>query len=72
MPEAIAERLGNLGVTETTTIALVGDPFQFAAYIYWAVTMAGQGHRCVLVDGERRTWVTENRALDHEWAPHES
>ena len=62
-PEVIAERLGNLGANETTTIALVGDPFQFAAYIYWVLTMAGQEHRCVLVDGGRRTWVTENRPL---------
>lgn len=62
-PEVIADRLGVLGVNEDTTIALVGDPFQFAAYTYWVLTMAGQEHRCRLVNGGRRTWLAEDRPL---------
>jgi thiosulfate/3-mercaptopyruvate sulfurtransferase len=62
-PEVLAERLRALGVSDTTTVALVGDPFQFAAYAYWVMTMSGQEERCRLVDGGRRTWVAEQRPL---------
>jgi thiosulfate/3-mercaptopyruvate sulfurtransferase len=62
-PEVLAERLRELGVDNTTTIALVGDPFQFAAYAYWVMTMLGLEERCRLVDGGRRTWLAERRPL---------
>jgi thiosulfate/3-mercaptopyruvate sulfurtransferase len=62
-PEVLAGRLGALGVSEDTTVALVGDPFQFAACAYWVMTMSGQEQRCRLVDGGRRTWIAEQRPL---------
>lgn len=62
-PEALAVRLGALGIGEATTIALVGDPYQFAAYTYWVMAMAGQEQRCVLVDGGRKAWLAEDRPL---------
>ena len=62
-PEVLAARLRALGVTNTTTVALVGDPFQFAAYAYWVMTMLGLEERCRLVDGGRRTWLAEGRPL---------
>ena len=62
-PELMAERLGALGVAEASTIALLGDPFQFGAYAFWVLTMAGQEDRCRLVDGGRRTWIGEERPL---------
>jgi thiosulfate/3-mercaptopyruvate sulfurtransferase len=62
-PEVLAARLEALGVSDDTTIALVGDPFQFAAYAYWVMTMLGQEARCRLVDGGRRTWIAEQRLL---------
>jgi thiosulfate/3-mercaptopyruvate sulfurtransferase len=62
-PDVLAKRLCALGVSDDTTVALVGDPFQFAAYAYWVMTMSGQEERCVLVDGGRRTWVAEERSL---------
>jgi len=65
-PEILAERLRALGVGNDTTVALVGDPFQFAAYAYWVMTMSGQEERCCLVDGGRRTWVAEQRPLTTE------
>jgi thiosulfate/3-mercaptopyruvate sulfurtransferase len=65
-PNVLAERLRALGVGDSTTVALVGDPFQFAAYTYWVMTMSGQEERCRLVDGGRRTWVAEERPLTAE------
>jgi len=65
-PEVMARRLAALGIGEDTTIALLGDPFQFAAYAYWVLTMAGQESRCRLVDGGRRTWLAEQRPLSTE------
>lgn len=62
-PQVIADRLSSLGVSDDTTVALVGDPFQFAACAYWVMTMAGQKRRCRLVDGGRRTWLAEQRPL---------
>ena len=62
-PEVLAERLRALGVNNDTKVALVGDPFQFAAYAYWVMTMSGQEERCRLVDGGRRTWLAEERPL---------
>ena len=64
--ELMARRLGELGIGEDTTIALVGDPFQFAAYAYWVLTMAGQEARCRLVDGGRRAWLAEQLPLTAE------
>lgn len=65
-PEVMAQRLGQLGVGDDTTVALVGDPIQFAAYVYWVMTMTGQESRARLVDGGRATWVAENRPLARE------
>ena len=62
-PEVLAARLRALGAGDHTTIALVGDPFQFAAYAYWVMTMSGLEDRCRLVDGGRRSWVAEQRPL---------
>lgn len=62
-PEVMAQRLGALGVGDDTTVALVGDPFQFAAYAYWVMTMTGQKGRPRLVNGGRRTWLAEDRPL---------
>jgi thiosulfate/3-mercaptopyruvate sulfurtransferase len=62
----LAERLRALGVCDDTTVAFVGDPFQFAAYAYWVMTMSGLEERCRLVDGGRRTWIAEQRPLTTE------
>ncbi|MCP3998685.1 MAG: sulfurtransferase [bacterium] len=61
--ETMATRLAALGVGEDSVVALVGDPFQFAAYAYWVMTMTGQGAHSRLVNGGRRTWISEVRAL---------
>lgn len=61
--EVMAKRLRALGVNDDTTVALVDDPFRFASYAYWILTMSGHEERCRLVDGGRRTWVAEKRPL---------
>jgi len=65
-PETMSLRLGSLGVTEDRLVALVGDPFQFAAYAYWVMAHTGFEDRCRLVDGGRRTWEAEHRPLTTE------
>ncbi len=62
-PETMAQRLAELGVGEESTVALVGDPFQFGAYAYWVMTMTGQGDRARLVNGGRKTWIAESRPM---------
>jgi thiosulfate/3-mercaptopyruvate sulfurtransferase len=65
-PDVLAERLGERGVGDDTTVALIGDPFQFAPYTYWVMTMGGQEERCRLVDGGRRAWLAHGRPLTTE------
>jgi thiosulfate/3-mercaptopyruvate sulfurtransferase len=62
-PEEMAQRLSVLGITDDSTIALVGDPFQYGTYAYWVLTMTGQESRTVLVDGGRPKWLAEGRDL---------
>lgn len=62
----LAGRLGRLGASNEATIALVGDPVQFAAYAFWVLTMRGLGSRVVLVDGGRDKWIAEGRPTTDE------
>jgi thiosulfate/3-mercaptopyruvate sulfurtransferase len=62
-PEEMAKRLSMLGISDDSTIALVGDPFQYGTYAYWVLTMTGQESRTVLVDGGRPKWLAEGRGL---------
>jgi len=62
-PEQMADRLGAAGIGETDTIVLYGDLIQFATYAFWVLTMTG--HPDVrLLEGSRRKWVAEGRALE--------
>jgi thiosulfate/3-mercaptopyruvate sulfurtransferase len=61
--DVMAERLGQLGVTDDSTIVLVGDPIQFATYAYWVLAMSGFEHLCVVLDGGHATWEAEARPL---------
>jgi thiosulfate/3-mercaptopyruvate sulfurtransferase len=54
----MANRLGSLGVGESTTLVLVGDPVQFATYAYWVLAMTGFEARCSVLDGGRATWAS--------------
>lgn len=65
-PSIMSDRLTRLGVPRDGTIALVGDPVQYSTYAFWVLTMAGQGHRVVHVDGGRSKWLSEERPLTPE------
>jgi thiosulfate/3-mercaptopyruvate sulfurtransferase len=66
---AMARRLEDLGVSDGTTLALVGDPLQFATYAYWVLTLTGLEHLAVVVDGGRPTWLAEGRPTVEEPSP---
>ena len=55
----LADRLGLLGVSDDTTLVLVGDPVQFATYAYWVLTMTGFGSQSTVLDGGRDTWANQ-------------
>jgi thiosulfate/3-mercaptopyruvate sulfurtransferase len=60
--EALARRLGAIGVSPRDTLVLYGDPVQYGTYAFWALTMAGHPNLRVL-DGARTRWVKEGRPL---------
>ncbi len=64
-PQAMAALFGGLGIGPDTTVVLYGDPVQYGSYAYWAFTMAGH-RRLRLLDGARRKWAAEGRALSQE------
>ncbi len=61
-PDALAERLGAIGVGPKTTIVLYGDPVQYGTYAFWSFTMAGHAN-LKLLDGSRTKWTKEGRPM---------
>lgn len=61
--EVMATRLGRLGVSDESTLVLVGDPIQFATYAYWVLAMSGFEHLSVVLDGGHVAWASEGRPL---------
>ena len=55
-PKQLAERLGNIGISDEDTIILYGDPVQYGTYAFWALTMAGHPN-LMLLDGGRTKWL---------------
>jgi thiosulfate/3-mercaptopyruvate sulfurtransferase len=70
-PEQAAARLGEIGIDETTTIVIYGDPVQYGTYAFWALLMAGHpGLR--LLDGGRTRWMADGRQISTAaptWSP---
>jgi thiosulfate/3-mercaptopyruvate sulfurtransferase len=64
--DTLVRRLQAFGVSDGSTIAVVGDPFQYGTYAFWALAMAGFEHQTVLVDGGRQKWLAEGRRLGRE------
>lgn len=64
-PDALAERLGRMGVGADAAIVLYGDPVQFGTYAFWVLRMAGfSGLK--LLDGAKKKWTAEGRPLSKE------
>ncbi len=59
----MARRLAERGIGDDTTLVLVGDTIQFATYPYWVLTMTGQAHGVVVLDGGRQTWEQQRRPM---------
>lgn len=57
-PEVMAQRLEAYGVTDESTVVLIGDAVQFGTYAYWAMTMAGLEHLAVVLDGGAQKWIS--------------
>lgn len=55
-PEEMARRLESFGVSDDTTLVLVGDTIQFATYAYWALHLTGLSHLATVLDGGRQIW----------------
>lgn len=68
-PEAMSERFGQAGIGPDTTVVLYGDPVQYGSYAYWAFRMAGHA-RLLLLDGGRKKWTLEGRALSQDVPQH--
>ncbi len=64
--DTLVQRLQTFGASDESTIAIVGDPFQYGTYAYWVLAMAGFEDQTVLVDGGRQKWLAEGRRLGRE------
>ena len=65
----MSERFGQAGIGPDTTVVLYGDPVQYGSYAYWAFRMAGHA-RLYLLDGGRKKWTLEGRALSQDVPQH--
>ena len=56
--EALAGRLGGLGLGPDDEIVLYGDPVQFGTYAFWVLKMAGF-QNLKLLDGSKKRWMAD-------------
>jgi thiosulfate/3-mercaptopyruvate sulfurtransferase len=68
-PAVMASRLEELGVSDDSTLVLIGDTIQFATYVYWVLTMTGLAHLATVLDGGRQIWDRQARPLSREDPP---
>ena len=63
-----ARRLGAAGIANDSTVVFYGEDIQFGLYAWWTLTYCG--HRDVrILDGGRRRWLAEGRALTKDIPP---
>lgn len=60
-PEVMVDRMARFGVTDESTVVLIGDTIQFATYAFWVLAMAGLEHLVTVLDGGSLTWVDSGR-----------
>ena len=61
-PKQLAQRLGEVGISDEDRLVLYGEPVQYGTYAFWALTMAGHPNLLVL-DGGRTKWLAEDRPI---------
>ena len=54
----MAERLGDIGISDEDRLIIYGDPVQYGTYAFWALTMAGHPN-LMLLDGGRTKWLED-------------
>ncbi len=64
-PKQLANRLGDLGISNKDKIILYGDPVQYGTYAFWALTMAGHPNLMIL-DGGRTKWLKDELPTTNE------
>ena len=64
-PEALAGRLGGMGVGPDDEIVLYGDPVQFGTYAFWVLKMAGF-QNLKLLDGSKKRWMADGMPVSSE------
>ena len=65
-PDEMARRLESLGVSDDSTLVLIGDTIQFATYAFWVLTLTGLSHLATVLDGGRQLWEAQGRPLTHD------
>ena len=55
-PAVLADRLRAFGISDDTSLVLVGDPVQFATYTFWVLALTGLDHVATILDGGRQLW----------------
>ena len=65
-PDEMARRLEALGVSNDSTLVLIGDTVQFATYAYWVLTLTGLAHLATVLDGGHQLWEAQGRALTRD------
>lgn len=68
-PDVLAGRLRALGVSEGSRLVLVGDPIQYATYLYWTLALSGLDHVASILDGGRAHWAARGLPLTLEAPP---
>jgi thiosulfate/3-mercaptopyruvate sulfurtransferase len=61
-PEEFARRCAAAGIANDTTVVFYGEPVQFGVYAWWVFRYCGHA-RAKVLDGGRRRWAAEGRAL---------
>ena len=64
-PQALAERLGGMGIGPDDEIVLYGDPVQFGTYAFWVLKMAGFSN-LKLLDGSKKKWIADGMPVSSE------
>lgn len=63
--ESFAQRMGEAGIANDTTVVFYGEEIQFGIYAWWVLTYCGHTNVKVL-DGGRYRWQAEGRALTQD------